>query len=413
MDQTQYTWQLGQVVFHLVRGDLFDVPASAIVNSEQTDFVLAGNPHTISGQIRSRFGHEVQGQLDALTNGKALPPGTVLATTGGGYSAIFHAGFHHPTVWLDPNSEDNGTAHLNVIRSCVSQILRLAVRKGLPSVAFPLIGSGLFDLDPRLLAREFFEEVLHFATEVEADRPIDVWLVIYDGRLLDDVLEAGVQSWIRALPIEPGWEPFGIGIPHVDLFERQLIRERHPRWVSWMLVRYAEIVTGYILSELALSASPPVMPEEVVRAQGYPLCFGDVRNHAERMARQHKGSYVPDSRAGFLSELIESGVATGIMKALNGDRNDLAHGRQVRDAGVIRGDIERFLRLPEWRVRLADWGRPQLDRLNPWVRTRPGIEGGDHEEITKSTGVFERWREGERCYIIPWSGTHFSIPNEE
>lgn len=412
MSRSEYMLQLGPVAFHLVSGDLFDVPACSIVNSDQTDFALAGNRHTISGQIRYRFGEDVQDQLFALTDHRTLAPGTVLVTTGGDYSAIFHAGFHHPTEWLDPDSEDNATAHLNVIRGCIGQVLHLTKQKGLPSVAFPLIGTGLFDLDPKLLAREFFEELLQFATEIEAKETIDVWLVVFEERLIDDVLEAGVQSWLRRLPIAPRWEPFGLSVPHVDVFEQQVIRERHPRWVSWMHLRYAEVVTGYILSELARAASPPVMPEDVMKAQGYPLTFGAVRSHAERIASRRRGEFLPGSRAWFLAKLIEDGVATGVVKALNDDRNDLAHGRQVRDVELIRGDIESYLQIVKWRRRFSDWGAPLPDSLSPWLTVRPGVETHNPEEVAKSIGVFERWRGAEKTYVIPWSGSHFSIINE-
>src|SRR4051812_31344744 len=95
------TWRLGKFNFHLVRGDIFQVPARAIVNSEQTDFVLAQNRSTISGQICQRWGDQVRVELDKQTAGAVLPPGTVLTTSGGDYDAIFHAGFHHPAVFLD------------------------------------------------------------------------------------------------------------------------------------------------------------------------------------------------------------------------------------------------------------------------------------------------------------------------
>ena len=36
-------------------GDLFETKVDAIVSSEQTDFVLSGNPKSISGQIWYRY----------------------------------------------------------------------------------------------------------------------------------------------------------------------------------------------------------------------------------------------------------------------------------------------------------------------------------------------------------------------
>jgi O-acetyl-ADP-ribose deacetylase (regulator of RNase III) len=92
----------------------------------------------------------VQPELDRQTGGRALPVGTVLVTSGGPYRAIFHAGFHHPSVFLGMSQDDNGTEHLRVIRGCVRQVLDRARAMGLRSVAFPLIGTGIFGLSPAL-----------------------------------------------------------------------------------------------------------------------------------------------------------------------------------------------------------------------------------------------------------------------
>jgi hypothetical protein len=42
------------VEFTLAAGDIFDASVDAIVNSEQTDFVLSGNPDSLGGQIPPR-----------------------------------------------------------------------------------------------------------------------------------------------------------------------------------------------------------------------------------------------------------------------------------------------------------------------------------------------------------------------
>jgi len=46
--------KLRHVEFTLAAGDIFDASVDAIVNSEQTDFVLSGNPDLLSGQIPPR-----------------------------------------------------------------------------------------------------------------------------------------------------------------------------------------------------------------------------------------------------------------------------------------------------------------------------------------------------------------------
>lgn len=41
MNDNHYTWRLGPITFHVVHGDIFDIPVESIVNSEQMD--LAGH----------------------------------------------------------------------------------------------------------------------------------------------------------------------------------------------------------------------------------------------------------------------------------------------------------------------------------------------------------------------------------
>jgi hypothetical protein len=74
--------KLRRVVFTLAAGDIFDASVDAIVSSEQTDFVLSGNPESLSGQIWNRYGDGVQQELDAATKGLVLGPGTVIDTSG-------------------------------------------------------------------------------------------------------------------------------------------------------------------------------------------------------------------------------------------------------------------------------------------------------------------------------------------
>ncbi len=55
--------KLKRVEFTFALGDLFDAEVDAIVSSEQTDFVLSGNPESISGQIWYRYGDSIQQEL--------------------------------------------------------------------------------------------------------------------------------------------------------------------------------------------------------------------------------------------------------------------------------------------------------------------------------------------------------------
>jgi hypothetical protein len=71
------------------------------VSREDSAFVLPRSPTRVGGQIFRRWRLHVQAEVDAQTDGRVLPAGTVLATSLSGDGLIYHAGFHHPDVWLE------------------------------------------------------------------------------------------------------------------------------------------------------------------------------------------------------------------------------------------------------------------------------------------------------------------------
>ena len=186
--------KLRHLWFTLAVGDIFDASVDAIVSSEQTNFVLSKYPKTLSGQIWNWYGDAVQSELDAVTEGRVLGPGTVIDTSGGSdFKRIFHAGFHDPGDWPDLSAEPVGTAGLSdalhefretsyfaAIGSCITQILDAAVAQKLKSVAFPLIGCGLFGLDEKMLILQFLDAIEELDDRLTDDRELHVLLVIRD-----------------------------------------------------------------------------------------------------------------------------------------------------------------------------------------------------------------------------------------
>src|SRR5713101_1153073 len=203
---------LKHLEFTFATGDLFDAGVEAIVNSEQTDFILSKNAKSVSGQIWARYGDRVQQELNAATNGQVLHPGTVLDTSGGqDFKRIFHAGFHYPESWLDRSGEARNlidrpreardsleTEYFTAIGSCITQILDGAVRQGLKSIAFPLIGAGLFGLDEKMRILQFIDAIEALDDRLPEGQNPHVWLVIRDpaqfesaaGLFLDLLMQA-------------------------------------------------------------------------------------------------------------------------------------------------------------------------------------------------------------------------------
>ena len=189
--------KLKHIEFTFATGDLFDADVEAIVNSEQTDFVLSKNDQSVSGQIWKRYGDAVQRELHAATNGQMLQPGTVIHTSGGqDFKRIFHAGFHEPVSWLDRSAAAAGdtveqsrswrdsqeTEFFAAIGSCITQVLDGAIAQGLKSVAFPLIGGGLFGLNYKMLILQFIRAIEGLDDRLAEGQNLNVWLVIRDRK---------------------------------------------------------------------------------------------------------------------------------------------------------------------------------------------------------------------------------------
>jgi macro domain-containing protein len=140
----------------------------------------------------------------------------VFATSGGeDFQRIFHAGFHEPYDWPD---DARTTDYFEAIGFCTTQILHSADQQGLKSVAFPLIGCGIFGLDEKMLIEQFLEAIETFDTQAGLSKPLNVWLVIRDygqfestvGKLRDMLLSArrgmvAVQLDLTHVPILDGF----------------------------------------------------------------------------------------------------------------------------------------------------------------------------------------------------------------
>jgi O-acetyl-ADP-ribose deacetylase (regulator of RNase III) len=407
MSQPHYTWTLGKLVFHLQEGDLFEAPVEAIVNSEQSDFLLDCGGRTISGEIYRRWGDQVQAELTQQTRGAVLPPGTVLQTGGKPYVTLFHAGFHHPDVFLEGDTEDDQTEYLKIIGACVRQVLDRAVDMPLRSVAFPLLGCGLFGLDPRLMAAEFFDAVAQVAVSATPRQEVHVWLVIFREELLADVLQAGVQTWLDLVPALPRGEPFDLGVPYLDLFEEQVLRASGPQWSAWMTVRYAEVLAGYLLAVLAEAPVPPVGPADLLD-EDRQVTFGFLRTSAvglaERVLAQPGVSPWPALVARLLREDYRGGHR---LERINHARNDIAHGRGFRSAGDLRKDLADFLQLGRWQALRRDHGPPPAEPAGGWLCLHPDTTATGPRQRAAGLGFLERWNVGGRTYVVPGSGVRF------
>lgn len=395
--------KLKHVELTFVVGDLFHAPVDAIVSSEQTDFVLSGNPKSVSGQIWGRYGEVIQQQLDDATNGQVLRGGTVLETSGGSdFVRIFHAGFHEPDDWPGVAGGSRDADYFEAIGSCIRQVLELARAQRLSSVAFPLIGCGLFGLDEKMLILQFLDAVETLDERLmEGDR-LNVWLVIRDKDQFDSIVDVLFALLLRhrsetiAIKLEPS------GIPVLDRFAARLALRSSEDWAKWQLCRFTEIALEIMCYGLCRATIPPPSPETLFE-EGMVATFGVVREYALKFA----ASPAIDKEfwgAKFFASVLKNDVAACALETVNTQRNNLAHGRKSLPLGKIMDLIVQGLQLGAWaniaqadgELRLADW--------IPWVAVS--------SVSTAQAGLFERWQKNAIRYLVPETGEVFKVPRK-
>jgi O-acetyl-ADP-ribose deacetylase (regulator of RNase III) len=145
----------------LLQGDLTEMDVDAVVNAANNDLQLGGG---VAGAIRRKGGEAIQRECDDIGS---IPIGGAAITTGGKLRARFV--IHAASMQL--GGETTGRA----LRSSTAHALRIAAERGLRSIAFPAVGTGIAGFPmhecARIMLREVVEhlkkptslEIVHFA----------------------------------------------------------------------------------------------------------------------------------------------------------------------------------------------------------------------------------------------------------
>jgi O-acetyl-ADP-ribose deacetylase (regulator of RNase III) len=148
----------------VVYGDLLDQPVDAIVNPWNSNVIpwWLLLPQGVSGAIRKRAGAEA---FHPLSTAGFLKPGTAIYATAGKltFKGIIHVAALTP-FW---------TTSETIIQTCVKNAIQMALAKGVTSLAFPLLGSGVGGQNPDAVAQLIHE------TAAELDAPIAIRIVIH------------------------------------------------------------------------------------------------------------------------------------------------------------------------------------------------------------------------------------------
>src|SRR4051812_37338905 len=113
----------------LQKGDITEMDIDAIVNAANNDLQLGGG---LAGVIRRRGGETIQREGNEIGT---IPVGGAALTSGGKLKArhIIHAA----------SMELGGHTTARALRASTAHSLRIASEKGLTSIAFPAVGTGI------------------------------------------------------------------------------------------------------------------------------------------------------------------------------------------------------------------------------------------------------------------------------
>ncbi|HXN58336.1 MAG TPA: macro domain-containing protein [Candidatus Angelobacter sp.] len=143
------TWRTSSLTVDLLQGDLSEQDVDAIVNAANNDLILGGG---VAGAIARRGGPAIQAECRAIG---PIEVGGAAITTGGQLKARFV--IHAASMRL------GGRTSAESLRASTRRSLELASERGLRSIAFPAVGTGIahFPLDD--CAWIMIEEVVRHA----------------------------------------------------------------------------------------------------------------------------------------------------------------------------------------------------------------------------------------------------------
>src|SRR5690348_2137439 len=131
------------------QGDLTEMDTDAIVNAANNDLILGGG---VAGAIRRKGGDAIQRECNEIGS---IPVGYAAITTGGKLKARFV--IHAASMRL------GGETTAEALRNSTAHCLKIANERGLKSIAFPAVGTGVagFPLEEcaKIMLREAAEHL--------------------------------------------------------------------------------------------------------------------------------------------------------------------------------------------------------------------------------------------------------------
>ena len=159
------SWRVEALTIDVLQGDLTDQDVDAIVNAANNDLELGGG---VAGAIARAGGPAIQAECRKIG---PIEVGDAAITTGGNLTARYV--IHAASMRL------GGRTSADSLRRSTRRSLEIATERGLRSIAFPAVGTGIarFPLDD--CARIMVEEVVAHARARSSLE--EVRFVLFDG----------------------------------------------------------------------------------------------------------------------------------------------------------------------------------------------------------------------------------------
>jgi len=165
----------------IVQGDLTEMDVDAIVNAANNDLQLGGG---VAGAIRRKGGPAIQQECNEIGS---IPVGGAAITTGGALKAKFV--IHAASMQL------GGDTTAQALRSSTAHSLRIAAERGLKTIAFPAVGTGIAGFPMKECAEIMLRECVE---HLRRGSPVErISFVLFDGDA-ERAFEAVWKSMVSA-----------------------------------------------------------------------------------------------------------------------------------------------------------------------------------------------------------------------
>lgn len=182
-------FQVGEASVELVQGDITEVEADAIVNAANSSLMGGGG---VDGAIHRKAGPVIAEECRRIRKSEwpdGLPTGNAVITSGGNLKAR-HVIHTVGPVWL---GGFHGEAAL--LKQAYRNSLKLAIAKGLKSIAFPSISTGAYGYPIREACQVALNTIRDFL--LKEDTLEEVVLVLFEQRDLEVYLSCAKKVFVE------------------------------------------------------------------------------------------------------------------------------------------------------------------------------------------------------------------------